>query len=274
MHTPDPITPGVTRLASFGSGRGEIIVYRIAYEPGERMPTHAHDTASLSVFVRGSYRDRAARPGSPGEHATTWRCLSLALKPADAFHETSIGPEGAVALSVVFPQDLAPGPGSCRWSRAAGPVGSMLALGHACATGALTSRSARDAVGRLWRDASTHARAGEDPPDPALARGAALLEAGHPPGDVARTLGLNPSHFARAFRGAFGCSPTAHATRRRLEQAAELAMHTDTPLARIAWRSGYCDQAHMSNRFSRELGVTPGVMRSLARTIREAPDRG
>jgi len=264
----------VTRLATFGRGRGEIIVYRIAYEPGERMPTHAHDTASLSVFVRGSFSDATPHARGRPPHTAAGRCLSLALKPADAEHETTIGPEGAVALTVIFPQDLAPGPDACRWAHAGGPVGPMLALARACSHGTLTTRAARDTIQRLWQDAGPHARTGETRPDPAMTRAADLLEAGHAPGAVARTLGLNPSHFARAFRGAHACSPTAYANRRRLARAAELAMHTDTPLARIAWRTGFSDQSHMSNRFARELGVSPGAMRTLARTLNAARDRG
>lgn len=274
MHTPVPITPRVTRLATFGRGRGEIFVYRIAYEPGERMPTHAHDTASLSVFVRGSFDDKAAHPTRPGEHAAAGRCLSLALKPADAEHETTIGPEGAVALTVIFPQDLAPNSDACRWAHASGPIGPMLALGRACCTGRLTSHRARDTIERLWRHAHAHANTGEARPDPAMALGASMLGDGHTPGAVARALGLNPSHFARAFRAAHDCSPSAYTNRRRLAWAAELAMHTDAPLASIACRAGFSDQSHMSNRFARELGISPGAVRTLTRTLNTAPDRG
>lgn len=78
--------------------------------------------------------------------------------------------------------------------------------------------------------------------------------------DLAREVGLSPSHFARAFRETVGQPPHRYLLRRRLEHARRLLDYPDAALADVAQRTGFADQAHFTRLFKREFGVTPGVV--------------
>jgi AraC-like DNA-binding protein len=74
---------------------------------------------------------------------------------------------------------------------------------------------------------------------------------------VAREVGVGPTTAARAFRAVFGIAPHAYVLGRRLEAAREQIL-AGRPLADVAAETGFCDQAHLTRRFKRFLGTTPG----------------
>jgi AraC-like DNA-binding protein len=75
--------------------------------------------------------------------------------------------------------------------------------------------------------------------------------------DVADVVGASPSSLARAFRATFGITPHAYRERRRIEAARDRILRGQ-PLADVAAELGYVDQAHLTRRFRRFLGTTPG----------------
>ncbi|WP_162140547.1 helix-turn-helix domain-containing protein [Sphingomonas sp. PR090111-T3T-6A] len=75
--------------------------------------------------------------------------------------------------------------------------------------------------------------------------------------DLASTVRLSPSHFARAFKRTMGCSPHHYLLKRRIECAKERMRTTDEPLAQIALAYGFSDQAHFTRCFKRHEGETP-----------------
>ena len=74
---------------------------------------------------------------------------------------------------------------------------------------------------------------------------------------AAETLGVGPTHLARGFTSAFGIPPHAYVVTRRLEAARERIL-AGQELADVATEVGFFDQAHLTRRFKRFLGVTPG----------------
>jgi AraC family transcriptional regulator len=78
---------------------------------------------------------------------------------------------------------------------------------------------------------------------------------------LARLARLSLSHFARAFKCTFGCSPHVFLMRRRIERAQGLMLKTNVPLAQIASECGLADQAHLSRLFLRFTGETPASWR-------------
>jgi AraC family transcriptional regulator len=78
---------------------------------------------------------------------------------------------------------------------------------------------------------------------------------------LARLTRLSLSHFARAFKCTFGCSPHVFLMRRRIERAQGLMLKTNVPLAQIASECGLADQAHLSRLFLRFTGETPASWR-------------
>ena len=79
--------------------------------------------------------------------------------------------------------------------------------------------------------------------------------------ELAAEAGLSVHHFAREFRRTTGATPYAYTLRRRLDRARALVVGSRTPLAQIGTVSGFPSAAHFSERFHREMGVTPGALR-------------
>lgn len=77
-----------------------------------------------------------------------------------------------------------------------------------------------------------------------MAAAAAALEAG-------------PTQLARAFVTAYGITPHAYVLARKLDLARDRILDGQ-PLAAVAADVGFFDQAHLTRRFKRFLGVTPG----------------
>jgi AraC family transcriptional regulator len=81
--------------------------------------------------------------------------------------------------------------------------------------------------------------------------------------EMAGSVGLSVFHFSRALKASTGLTPRGLVTRRRLERAEVLLAEGRMPLAEIALATGFADQAHFTNLFRRETGVTPGAWRRL-----------
>ena len=79
--------------------------------------------------------------------------------------------------------------------------------------------------------------------------------------DLARELGLSPSHFARAFRQSAGTTPHAHVVALRLRRARALLLGSEQSLGQIAVGCGFTDQAHLTRLFRLRFGEPPGAWR-------------
>jgi AraC-like DNA-binding protein len=109
------------------------------------------------------------------------------------------------------------------------------------------------ASGATFRPAIRHCRALRDvrdllAADPAAWPSAAALE---------RLSGLDRWTLARAFRAAFGTSPSRFRTMRQVDHARRL-ISRGVPLAEIAAAAGFADQSHLSRQFKRAYGLTAG----------------
>lgn len=78
---------------------------------------------------------------------------------------------------------------------------------------------------------------------------------------LAEEAALGRTCFASAFRNATGLSPHRYLTQRRLARARDLLLHSDMSLAQIALRCGFSSQAHFTEYFRRDAGVTPRAFR-------------
>lgn len=80
---------------------------------------------------------------------------------------------------------------------------------------------------------------------------------------LASSVGVHPTHLARAFRAFLGCTPGDLLRARRLELAAASLMDSGKDLAQISLDSGFSDQAQFTKAFRRLYGIPPGAYRSL-----------
>ena len=70
-------------------------------------------------------------------------------------------------------------------------------------------------------------------------------------------VGATPTQVTRAFAAAFGITPHAYLIGRRRDAARDRILG-GAPLADVAAEVGFYDQAHLTHRFKRFLGITPG----------------
>lgn len=86
--------------------------------------------------------------------------------------------------------------------------------------------------------------------------------------DLARVVGLSPSHFAHAYSRITGRSPHRAVVDARVAHAVSMLRHTGTPLAEVALASGFASQQHLSRVLRQRTGLTPTRLR------REAAEAG
>jgi AraC family transcriptional regulator len=82
--------------------------------------------------------------------------------------------------------------------------------------------------------------------------------------ELAALAGRSPSSLARAFRRRTGMTIGAWRRRRRLARLCLDLRLSAAPLAEIAQRHGFSDQAHMTRCFRASTGATPAAFRALA----------
>ncbi|MFJ1760059.1 AraC family transcriptional regulator [Amycolatopsis sp. NPDC088138] len=85
--------------------------------------------------------------------------------------------------------------------------------------------------------------------------------------DLAREIGVNPSHLARSFRKTIGIPPQTYARQVRVARARELIC-AGFELNDVAQMADFADQPHLTREFKKVFGVPPGV---LSRGVRQPP---
>jgi AraC family transcriptional regulator len=78
---------------------------------------------------------------------------------------------------------------------------------------------------------------------------------------LADEAGIAVHSFAAAFTKAFGVPPYHYVIQRRVERAKTMLRHTDLPISRIAYETGFASQSHLATTFKRNVGETPGAYR-------------
>jgi len=85
--------------------------------------------------------------------------------------------------------------------------------------------------------------------------------------DIASAVGgISVFHFAHVFRTAIGRAPYRCVVERKLHQARILLSETSDDIANVAYVAGFASQAHMTETFSRRIGVTPAQFRRISYT--------
>lgn len=99
---------------------------------------------------------------------------------------------------------------------------------------------------------------------PGVAAFLATAQPGDAIADAVRASGMSHRHFIRAFSAAAGLTPASWLRLRRFRQALDALHRSSLPLAALAYRSGYADQAHFCRDFAEFAGMTPSAYRARA----------
>lgn len=145
-----------------------------------------------------------------------------------------------------------------RYDRLTATTGLLVrhAAGRVAAPGALGSPGSNRGLATRVRDVIHDAGAGAD------------LTAD----DLAEAAGCSRYAAYRAFRQAYGLSPSDYQRQLRVRAARGLLSRGVDPAAAAA-QAGFADQAHLTRWFRRYYGVTPGVYRSAVRPRAGADER-
>jgi AraC-like DNA-binding protein len=81
---------------------------------------------------------------------------------------------------------------------------------------------------------------------------------------LARTANLSKFHFARAFAAAYGETPRAYLTRRRIERAKDLLRAANLTITEICFLVGFESLGSFSSRFRNLVGMSPTEYRRQA----------
>jgi len=81
---------------------------------------------------------------------------------------------------------------------------------------------------------------------------------------LAAEAGYSHTHFIRAFRAAYGETPGAYRTRRRVERAGELLRSVNLSVTEICHLVGFTSLGSFSARFSGLMGTSPSAYRAEA----------
>ena len=79
---------------------------------------------------------------------------------------------------------------------------------------------------------------------------------------LAAHVGLHPSHLARAFRVAHGCTAGEYLRRLRVNELARALALGAEPIGLLALDLGFADQSHGTRAFQRWLRTSPGAYRA------------
>src|SRR6266540_2437597 len=92
---------------------------------------------------------------------------------------------------------------------------------------------------------------------------------------LAQRAGYSRYHFLRSFRDAYGETPRAYLTRRRIERAKELLRSANLTVTEVCFLVGFSSLGSFSARFSELVGATPTQYRDESRAPRRtAPHPG
>ncbi|MFL6122785.1 helix-turn-helix transcriptional regulator [Actinophytocola sp.] len=81
-------------------------------------------------------------------------------------------------------------------------------------------------------------------------------------GDLAAVAGFSRYHFVREFRVAFGETPAAYLSRRRVERAMDLLAHANLTVTEVCMVVGFSSLGSFSRRFRELVGCSPSEYRS------------
>ncbi len=254
--------------------RGPFTLRITRYSGGESVPVHAHRLPYVCFVVQGAYRERSGNADVGCDTGT------VVVHAGGTRHSDLFDPVGGICLNVSWDGD-----GGAALLRRAGralPSGSwcsarILDLGNELADAALSRSLPREAavekkMGELVEavvDESARTTGEEEPAW--LPRVEARLDEASTVRELARLAGVHRTTLLRGFWRHRGASVRGSIRSRRLDRAVDALLHSDEPLADIAFRCGFTDQSHLCRALRSAMGTSPGRARH-ASCVQEAAD--
>lgn len=245
------------------------VLIEAKHAPGSTVLPHVHRAASLTFTLEGSsvecFEDSRleAHPGG------------LLLRPADRLHSDWIGQRGMHILTIEIDSNYAEsvdGFGKVFQRPSYFSEGILPALAHRIYRESKTRDTAAELIieGLVLEMLGTFSR---------NAKGAALRapawlakakricaeqfrESIHL-SDIAHSVGVHPTHLARAFKKLHQLTLGEYVRQLRIDWAAGQLTRTDESIINLAVAAGFYDESHFIRSFKKQFGVSPSQYRLL-----------
>lgn len=236
-----------------------LAVFHLEHRLGRRLPMHVHQQAYFSMVLEGNYHEET------GRRAIDYAPLTIVYHPPGTAHVDEIGPRGVRFLMIEADTRLVEG---CDELKSGYPTplpvrASWIALRFLRDEGAFARESsALDLLATVGK----HDRLETAPRWLAHVLDRVRDEYQSPPAirELAAGAAVHPVHLARVVRRETGTTLASLLRQRRIEVAVSL-LGSRQPLATIAARVGFSDQAHFTRSLRSVTGFTPAELRRLLR---------
>jgi AraC family transcriptional regulator len=235
-----------------------------SHPPSLRVAPHRHESAYLSLVLRGGYEEHL------GARTRTCSSGTVTFHVAGEQHSDHFGANGARTFTIEFedqwlarasfaqqPVELQGGPIAALLLRTSAELARMDDVAPLAIEGL-----AMEAVAEIVR--SGRRDAGCLPP-PWLERARELVAEEFRErltlGDIAAEAGVHPVHLVREFRRFYGSTIGAAIRQRRIELASRRLATTGDAIVEIALDAGFANQSHFSAAFKRVTGLSPARYR-------------
>lgn len=257
---------------------GSCLVTVVWFPPGAVLEPHAHDRPTFAVILSGGFE---LAFGNPAMRRPRLPCPAgtVLTQPAGETHANYIADGGAAGV-VLQPDD--------RTDALPEPCTKLLARVHHFRDGPIAAK-ARQLAREMTAPDDLTPLAVESLAWEMLAEAARLEARGALRGEaprwlhravefvhhryreslrideVAQAAGVHPAHLAAVFRKVHRVPLGTYMRRLRVEWAADRLIDTEEPLAVIAAKAGFADQAHLTRCFKRVTATTPALYRRIRR---------
>jgi AraC family transcriptional regulator len=239
---------------------GGIRFAHVAMPAGLHLPVHAHSRAQLVFVLSGSYGE-TWRHGDVRLHAG-----SALFRPPEQEHENDFDRDEVQALVISYPPErsvpFAVGPRPAELPALSPVLKHQILLELPRDDGAADHALEGLALLLLSRIERAHQLATPSWLPIALAFVDRHLAEPLSLATVAAALGVRRSILAAGFRRHLGRSVGESIRDARLGRALDEIRGSRRPLSEIAVDCGFYDQAHMGRLLKRQIGLTPGEVRS------------
>ena len=207
-----------------------------------RLSVHSHASPYASLLIQGRYTEVSGYVPRLCD-STSIIGHGVAESHADYFHEPALvlNIETDNPWSLDFITDAL-----AQWLPWEPRLPQHVALAlHRAVLARRSRRSASNAA--MWTDAST------------------MFDwtSTRPITELARCIGVHPTHFCRAFKQSTGLRPSMYRRRERVNRASRLLLNTGAAISQIALDCGFSDQSHFTNTFRSVTGMPPAAYKRI-----------
>jgi AraC family transcriptional regulator len=237
------------------------VLSKVVHSGARTLPQHDHALAYFCMLVDGEYVESVAGR-ELGYHP-----FEVGFHPARMPHRDAVGANGARFLCLeIRPEPFVAADVRLRGDTALLPGDvslQLLRVYRAFSDGTLSPLHLESAVWELCGDASGERPLRERGRPRWLRQCLERIEEDHGEsltvGAIASQVGVHPVHVSREFRRRFGQTLGEYVNKVRIRTACAAMTRERAPLAQVALRAGFADQAHFCRVFKSAVGCTPGA---------------